>query len=114
MIIPYTEEKPKVIQIGLFVNKSLNYGAKELLLQIQVVDFRPNAHKPANCYNCSSNFIVPLEILDLSPEILFWSCMKCGFKSLKVDFEHISKLIEESRDLYVVPEHFNKNTHIQA
>lgn len=114
MIIPYTQDAPKVLQIGLFVNKNLKYSPKELLLQIKVVDFRPNAHKPANCYNCESPMIVPLEVLDLSSEVLFWTCMECGFKSLKTDFEHVSALIEESRDIYVIPEHFNNNNRIKA
>ena len=113
MIIPHIEEKPKVVQIGLFLNK-INYSPKELLLKINVADFRPNAHKPANCYNCASEFIVPLEVIDVHDSPLFWSCMKCGFKSLKKDFEYIARLIEESRDIYVIPEHFSDLKSIQA
>lgn len=115
MILPHIfPEDSKVVQIGIFAYKDRIYSPKELLLKINVADFTRSHEKPDTCYNCASKFIVPLEILDIYPDPILWSCLKCGFKSLKFDFEHISKMIEDARDVYAIPEHFSNLKSIEA
>lgn len=96
-----------MIQIGFITAKPKNQSAKKILRNIGVFDLDAHDTKPDFCYNCESSDIIPLEIVDLSPEALFWVCQECDCKSLHSPLDYVIELIDNSRDIYINPRNFD-------
>ncbi len=96
-----------MIQIGFITSKPKNQSAKKILRNIGVFNLDVYESKPDSCYNCGADHIIPLEIVDLSPEALFWVCTECDCKSLHSPLEYVLELIDNSRDIYINPRNFD-------
>lgn len=96
-----------MIQIGFITTKPQNQSAKKILKNIGVFDLEQHKDCPKQCYNCDSTDIIPLEIVDLSAEQLFWVCQECDCKSLFSPLDVVIQLIDASRDLYINPRNFD-------